>query len=131
MTDDATLEQTLTRVVDLARTTFEAQTSLAKQSIELGRAAITSEIDTVKAGRTWLEAVGRETGRYWSQAGALGVDLAGELVSLGTKGMSRVMTETQQAARRGAGTDQQPDEKASAAKPTQRRRRAPGQDADS
>lgn len=105
MTDDTTLEQTLSRIVDLARTTLEAQTSLAKQSIELGRATVTSEIDPVTAGRTWLEAVSRESSRYWSRAGALGLDLAGELVALGTRGMSRVMTETQQAAHRSGTAD--------------------------
>lgn len=94
-------DETLTRITELARRAVEAQTSVARQSIELGRDALASKIDPATAGRAWVEAVGREGARYWREVGALGLDVAGQLLTLGTRGMARVMTDTQAAVRRG------------------------------
>jgi hypothetical protein len=96
-------DETLTRITELARRAIEAQTSVAKQSIELGRAALSSKIDPASAGRAWVEAVSREGTRYWKEVGALGLDVAGQLLTLGTRGVARVMNDTRAAVRPGAG----------------------------
>lgn len=95
-------EETLARVTELARRAIEAQTSVARQSIDLSRAALSSKLDPATAGRAWMEAVGRESAQYWKEVGALGLDVAGQLLTLGTRGVARVMSETQAAVRRGA-----------------------------
>ena len=92
-------EESMARLGDLARRALEAQASAARQSVELGRAALSSDVDALAAGRAWWEAVGRESTRYWKEAGALGIDVAGQLVTLGTSGMSRVLGDTQAALR--------------------------------
>ena len=97
-----TADQTIARITDLARQALQAQADLAKQSIELGRASLASEVDAASAGRAWLDAVGRESTRYWTEVGVLGLDVAGQLVSLGTRGMARVMSDTRSAAGRGS-----------------------------
>lgn len=94
-------DETLARITELARRAIEAQTSIARQSIELSRATLSSRVDPSAAGRAWVEAVSREGTRYWKEVGALGLDVAGQLLTLGSRGVARVMTETQAAVRRG------------------------------
>ena len=102
--DGPTTEETLTRLGELARQVLRAQAAAAKQSIELGRAAWANELDPATASRAWLEAVGREGARYWRDAGVLSLDVAGQLVTLGSRGMARVLSDTQAAVRQARAT---------------------------
>lgn len=97
-------EETLARVSELARLALQAQANAAKQSIEIGRATLASEVDPQAAGRAWVEAVGREGARYWQDVGALGVEVAGQLLALSTRGMARVLSETQAAVQQSRAT---------------------------
>lgn len=94
-------EETLARISELARQALQAQANAAKQSFELGRAALSSQADPSTAGRAWVEAVSREGARYWKEVGALGIDVAGQLMTLGSRGMARVLADTQAAVQQG------------------------------
>lgn len=93
-------DETLARITQLVRQALQAQAEVAKQSIELGRATLSSEVDTTAAGRAWVEAVSREGARYWREVGALGIDVAGQLLTLGSRGLARVASDMREAARR-------------------------------
>ena len=96
-------EEILARLGDLARRTVQAQVDAAKQSIELGRAVLSPGADPAEVSRVWAEAVGREGARYWRDVGTLGVDVAGQLLTLGSRGVARVIADTRTAAGRGRG----------------------------
>jgi hypothetical protein len=95
-------DEMLTRITELARDAWSAQADFARQSIELGRATLTSEVDPTTAGRGWVEAVSREGARYWKDVGELGLDVAGSLVAIGSRSMARVIADTRSATRAGA-----------------------------
>lgn len=107
-------DEMLARITELARDAWSAQAGFARQSIELGRATLASEVDPAAAGRAWMEAVTREGARYWKDVGELGLDVAGSLVAIGSRSMARVLSETRAAARAGtpggprAGTGHRP-----------------------
>ena len=93
MTDansDTGADETLARITELARQALQSQASLAKQSLELGRAALAGDVDRSSSSRAYLDAVGREGSRYWREAGALGIDYASELMALGTRSAARI-----------------------------------------
>lgn len=92
-------DEMLARITELARDAWSAQASFARQSIELGRATLASEVDPTTAGRAWMEAVSREGARYWKDVGELGLDVAGSLVAIGSRSMARVISDTRSAAR--------------------------------
>ncbi|GGM88751.1 hypothetical protein GCM10009721_12320 [Terrabacter tumescens] len=95
-------DEMLARITELARDAWSAQADFARQSIELGRATLTSEVDPTTAGRAWVEAVSREGARYWKDVGELGLDVAGSLVAIGSRSMARVIADTRSATRSGA-----------------------------
>jgi hypothetical protein len=95
-------DEMLTRITELARDAWAAQADFARQSIELGRATLSSEVDPTTAGRAWVEAVSREGARYWKDVGELGLDVAGSLVAIGSRSMARVIADTRSATRAGA-----------------------------
>ena len=86
-------DETLARITELARQALQAQATLAKQSLELGRATLSGDVDRSSAGRAYLDAVSREGARYWREVGALGLDYASELMALGTRSAARVVSE--------------------------------------
>lgn len=92
-------DEMLARITELARDAWSAQASLARQSIDLGRATLASEVDPTAAGRAWMEAVSREGARYWKDVGELGLDVAGSLVAIGSRSMARVISDTRSATR--------------------------------
>lgn len=92
-------DETLARITELAREAMAAQASFARQSIELGRATLSSEVDATTAGRAWFDAVSRESARYWKEVGALGLDVAGSLVAISSRSMARVISDTRAASR--------------------------------
>lgn len=92
-------DEMLARITELARDAWSAQADFARQSIELGRATLTSEVDPTTAGRAWMEAVSREGARYWKDVGELGLDVAGSLVAIGSRSMARVISDTRSATR--------------------------------
>lgn len=92
-------DETITRLSELARQAMTAQANLAKASIELGRATLSAEVDPTTAGRAWVEAVSREGAAYWQEVGALGLDVAARLVTLGSHSAARVLRETRSAGR--------------------------------
>ena len=92
-------DETLARITELAREAMAAQASFARQSIELGRATLSSEVDATTAGRAWFDAVSREGARYWKEVGALGLDVAGSLVAISSRSMARVISDTRAASR--------------------------------
>ncbi|GAB3439598.1 hypothetical protein GCM10027517_13130 [Phycicoccus ginsengisoli] len=94
-------DETLARITELARAALQAQANLAKQSLELGRATLSGDVDRSSAGRAYLDAVSREGARYWREVGALGLDYAGELMALGTRSAARVVSEASAAGARG------------------------------
>lgn len=112
-------DETLTRLSELARQAMTAQANLAKASIELGRATLSAEVDPSTAGRAWVEAVSREGAAYWKEVGALGLDVAGRLVTLGSHSVARVLRETQSAARQTDGQVSGPDSGTSSRQHTQ------------
>jgi hypothetical protein len=87
-------DETLARITELARQALQAQATLAKQSLELGRATLTGDVDRSTTGRAYVDAVSREGMRYWREVGGLGLDYAGELVALGSRAAARVISET-------------------------------------
>ncbi|WP_330475236.1 hypothetical protein [Terrabacter sp. C0L_2] len=95
-------DEMLARITELARDAWSAQADFARQSIELGRATLTSEVDPTTAGRAWVEAVSREGARYWKDVGELGLDVAGSLVAISSRSMARVIADTRSATRAGA-----------------------------
>ena len=96
-------EETLARLGELARRTLQAQADAAKQSIELGRAVLSPGADPGATGRAWAEAVGREGARYWREVGTLGMDVAGQVLTIGSRSVARVLGETQAAVDRTRG----------------------------
>lgn len=87
-------DQTLARITELARQALQSQATLAKQSLELGRATLAGDVDRSTTGRAYLDAVSREGARYWREVGALGLDYASELMALGTRTAARVISDT-------------------------------------
>ena len=98
---DTGADETLARITELARQALQSQASLAKQSLELGRAALAGDVDRSSSSRAYLDAVSREGSRYWREAGALGIDYASELMALGTRSAARIISDATAA---GAGT---------------------------
>ena len=94
-------DETLSRITELARQALQAQATLAKQSLELGRATLSGDVDRSSAGRAYLDAVSREGARYWREVGALGLDYASELLALATRSAARVVSEASAAGSRG------------------------------
>jgi hypothetical protein len=86
-------DETLARITELARQALQAQASLAKQSLELGRATLSGDVDRSSSSRAYLDAVSREGARYWREAGALGLDYASELMALGTRSAARIISD--------------------------------------
>jgi hypothetical protein len=97
--NDKASDEMLARITELARQAMAAQASFARQSLELGRATLSSEVDATAAGRAWLEAVAREGVHYGKEVGALGLDVAGNLVAIGSRSMAQVISDTQAASR--------------------------------
>jgi hypothetical protein len=87
-------DETLARITELARQALQSQATLAKQSLELGRATLAGDVDRSTTGRAYLDAVSREGARYWREVGALGLDYASELMALGTRTAARVISDT-------------------------------------
>src|SRR5689334_1899422 len=106
MTETNNTDETLARITELARQALQSQSTLAKQSLELGRAALSGDVDRSTAGKAYLDAVSREGARYWREAGALGLDYASELMALGTRSAARIISDASTAGgtrvRRGA-----------------------------
>ena len=96
-------DETLTRITELARQALQAQASFARQSLELGRATLTGDVDRTTTGRAYLDAVSREGARYWREVGALGLDYAGELMALGSRSAARIISDTSAAGARAGG----------------------------
>jgi hypothetical protein len=96
---DTSSEELLARITELARQAMAAQASFARQSLELGRATLSPDVDATAAGRAWVEAVAREGVHYWKEVGALGLDVAGNLVAIGSRSLARVISDTQAASR--------------------------------
>ena len=93
-------DETLTRITELARQALHAQASLARQSLELGRATLAGDVDRTTAGRAYLDAVTREGAHYWREVGVLGLDYAGDLMALGSRTAARIISETSAAGAR-------------------------------
>jgi hypothetical protein len=86
-------DETLARITELARQALQSQATLAKQSLELGRAALSGDVDRSSTSRAYFDAVSREGARYWREAGALGLDYASELMALGTRSAARIISD--------------------------------------
>ena len=93
MTDTNRTDETLARITELARQALQSQSTLAKQSLELGRATLAGDIDRSTTSRAYLDALSRESARYWREAGALGFDYASELMALGTRSAARIISD--------------------------------------
>jgi hypothetical protein len=96
MTDsdkNSAADETLARITELARQALQSQASLAKQSLELGRATLSGDVDRSSSSRAYLDAVSREGARFWREAGALGLDYASELMALGTRSAARIISD--------------------------------------
>jgi hypothetical protein len=93
MTETNSTDETLARITELARQALQSQSTLAKQSLELGRAALSGDVDRSTTGKAYLDAVSRESARYWREAGALGLDYASELMALGTRSAARIISD--------------------------------------
>ena len=106
MTETNGTDETLARITELARQALQSQSTLAKQSLELGRAALSGDVDRSTASKAYLDAVSREGARYWREAGALGLEYASELMALGTRSAARIISDASTAGggsvRRGA-----------------------------
>ena len=89
MSETNSTDETLARITELARQALQSQSTLAKQSLELGRAALSGDVDRSTTSKAYLDAVSREGARYWREAGALGLDYASELMALGTRSAAR------------------------------------------
>lgn len=92
-------DEPLARLGDLARQAVRTQSSLLKQSVELTRATVSGDLDRTSAGRAYVEAVSREGARYWRAVGGLGVDYAGDLLSLGNRVATSILADTARAGR--------------------------------
>jgi len=97
-------EETLARLGELARRALQAQSDAAKQSIELGRAVFSPGADAGATSRAWVEALGREGARYWREVGVLGMDVAGQILTIGSRSIARVLGDTQAAVDRSRGS---------------------------
>ena len=108
MTETNSTDETLARITELARQALQSQSTLAKQSLELGRAALSGDVDRSTTSKAYLDAVSREGARYWREASALGLDYASELMALGTRSAARIISDASAAGgtrvRRGATT---------------------------
>jgi hypothetical protein len=93
VTDTNRTDETLARITELARQALQSQSTLAKQSLELGRAALSGDVDRSTTSKAYLDAVSREGARYWREAGALGLDYASELMALGTRSAARIISD--------------------------------------
>jgi hypothetical protein len=93
MTETNSTDETLARITELARQALQSQSTLAKQSLELGRAALSGDVDRSTTSKAYLDAVTREGARYWREAGALGLDYASELMALGTRSAARIISD--------------------------------------
>lgn len=93
MTETNSTDETLARITELARQALQSQSTLARQSLELGRAALSGDVDRSTASKAYLDAVSREGVRYWREAGALGLDYASELMALGTRSAARIISD--------------------------------------
>jgi hypothetical protein len=93
MTETNSTDETLARITELARQALQSQSTLAKQSLELGRAALSGDVDRSTTSRAYLDAVSRESARYWREASALGLDYASELMALGTRSAARIISD--------------------------------------
>ena len=100
MAETGATDKTVNRVTELARQALQAQTTLARQSLELGRATLSGDIDRSTASRAYVDAVSREGARYWREASALGLDFLGELLALGSRTAGRVISDATTAAAR-------------------------------
>lgn len=86
-------DETLARITELARQALQSQATLAKQSLKLGRATLSGDVNRSSSSRAYLDAVSREGARYWREAGALGLDYASELMALGTRSAARILSD--------------------------------------
>ena len=93
MTETNSTDETLARITELARQALQSQSTLAKQSLELGRAALSGDVDRSTTSKAYLDAVSREGARYWREAGALGLDYASELMAFGTRSAARIISD--------------------------------------
>ena len=107
MTEPNGTDETLARITELARQALQSQSTLAKQSLELGRAALSGDVDRSTTSKAYLDAMSREGARYWREASALGLDYASELMALGTRSAARIISDASAAGgtrvHRGAG----------------------------
>jgi len=92
--------QVLTRLADLARTSLKAEASLARQTVDLTWATFIGDLDRTNANKAYVESVTRESARYWRTVGELGVDYAGDLVTLGKSVSTAVLREVATAGRK-------------------------------
>lgn len=121
MSETNSTDETLARITELARQALQSQATLAKQSLELGRAALSGDVDRSTTSKAYLDAVSREGARYWREAGALGLDYASELMALGTRSAARIISDASAAGgsrvRRGTTTTRNGAPQAPAAEP--------------
>lgn len=75
--------QAISRVAELARTSLQVQASLTRLSVDLTWGTVVKDLDRVSANRAYLGSVARESARYWRTVGGMGVDCAGDLVTMG------------------------------------------------
>ena len=99
----AAASQLLSRLADLARTSLQAEASLAKQTADLTWATFVGDLDRTNANKAYVESVTRESARYWRTVGDLGLDYASDLLTLG-KSVSRTVLREVSAAGRKPGT---------------------------
>lgn len=100
-TSAAAAEQSLARLVDLARKALRTQVILAKQSADLARGTLSGDLDRTSAGKAYVEAVSREGARFWRALGELSVDYATEVITLGDRLSTKVLREAAAAGRPG------------------------------
>lgn len=75
--------QAMSRLTELAKTSLRVQGSLARQSVDLTWGTVVRDLDRVSANRAYVSSVARESARYWRTVGEVGVDCAGDLISVG------------------------------------------------
>jgi hypothetical protein len=93
MAETGPTDPTLARITELTRQALQAQTTLARQSLELGRATLSGDVDRSSTSRAYVDAVSREGARYWREVSALGLEYAGELLALGSRSAARVISD--------------------------------------
>lgn len=96
----AAAAQVLTRLADLARTSLQAEASLARQTADLTWATLVGDLDRTGANKAYVESVTRESARYWRTVGDLGVDYASDLLTLGKSVSTAVLREVAAAGRK-------------------------------